>query len=70
MESVRDAVSGGSSGSRVQLRHELAHRSKDDRLALLREAGFAVTETPPPGAGLALKADLTLPWYRLQILRR
>ena len=64
--SHRDLVSGGE--STVQLRDEVRAMSKEDRRALLLDGGFSIDV--PPEYGLAMKADLALPWTKLRVVRR
>ena len=52
----------------TQLQHEVRSLGKDARQELLRSAG--VTLEIPAGAGLAMKADCSLPWLRLRKIRR
>ncbi len=66
IDRVREIVSCGDSVS--QLREEVKHLSKPERQELLRESGFTVDI--PPEQGLAMKADLALPWNKLRIIRR
>lgn len=66
MDKVRDLVSCGDSST--QLREEIKHLSKTERQELLHTAGF--TLDIPPEQGLAMKADLGLPWNKLRIIRR
>ena len=51
-----------------QLRHEVKSLGKEARQELLRSA--RVTLEIPPEAGLAMKADCSLPWLRLRKIRR
>ena len=66
LQQARERVSKGESST--QLRAEMHSLTKQERQSLLREAGFTVDI--PPDVGLALKADLALPWRKLRILRR
>ena len=59
-------MSGDSEGSHQQLCLEVRALSKDDRQRLLGDAG--VTVTLDATQCLAIKSELTLPWYRLRIL--
>lgn len=63
---MRDLVSAGD--SRSQMLAEIRHLSKDDRQNLLTSGGF--TLDIPPGQGLAMKADLGIPWNKLRTIRR
>ena len=47
---------------------ELRSLDEDDRNKLLREAG--ITINIPPEQGLAMKADLAIPWNKLRVIRR
>ena len=69
--SVRTTVSKGESSS--QLLNEVEHLSPEDRHAL----ATSFTSTPghlkvvlPPSTSLAIKADLSITWSKLQIVRR
>ena len=64
---VRSLISGGA--VLEQLQHEVHALSKDDRLKLLQEVGLLKADVPAD-EGLAMKADLSLPWNKLRILRR
>jgi hypothetical protein len=66
LHQVRERVSMGASS--VQLQVEVQSLTKDERQQLLRDAGFSVDI--PAEVGLALKADLALPWRKLRMLRR
>jgi hypothetical protein len=63
---IREVISGGDSAS--QFKEELKTLDKDGREELLRSAGF--TLDIPAEQGLAMKADLGLPWNKLRIIRR
>ena len=63
---MREAISKGSSVD--QLQHELKALSKEDRQSLLHEATDAVAVSN--NDVLAMKADLSVPWNKLRILRR
>lgn len=60
---MRDLVSGGDSTS--QLREEIRHLSRSERQELLHSAGF--TLEIPAEQGLAMKADLGIPWNKLRV---
>ncbi len=66
IDRVRDVVSGGDSAA--QLREEVKHLSKAERQELLHSGGFRLDV--PAEQGLAMKADLGLPWNKLRIIRR
>lgn len=63
---MRDLVSAGD--ARSQLQAEIRHLTKEERQRLLVDAGF--TLDIPPGQGLAMKADLGIPWNKLRTIRR
>ena len=67
---VRDVICGGPSGSSAQHADELRRLRREQQEDLLREAGLAPKGKATSGTGLALKADLHLPWYKLRKLRR
>ena len=68
LSSIRKTISGGEKGADSQLADEVQHTTKDRRLAILEQAG--ITPQIPEGEGLAMRADLSLPWYRLRQLRQ
>ena len=75
IERIRAVVSGKDAGdvsSRAQMRHEVARLPREERRVFLRDAGLSVpsTDSLAPGTGLALKAELALPWNKLRALRR
>ena len=47
---------------------ELKMLPRAERESLMREANF--TLTIPPEQGLAMKADLNIPWRKLRVMRR
>ena len=59
---LRDIISGGDNS--LQLKSELRILSKEEREAVLREAGLPVRI--PPAHALAMKADLGLPWAKMR----
>ena len=61
-------MSGGTADAEVQLVLEVTSLSKQARQKLLAEAGVG-TEIDATQA-LAIKSDLSIPWYRIRILRR
>ena len=65
---MRTAVSGSKSGARRQLADELKHTSREERQSLLKLAN--ITPEIPAGEGLAMKAELAIPWNKLRHLRR
>ena len=66
MEHVRQLVSSGD--STAQLQEEMKHLNKQERQQLLLDAGFTLDISPEQG--LAMKADLGIPWNKLRVLRR
>ena len=50
------------------LKRELLALDKSDRNKLLREVGMTIDI--PPEQGLAMKADLAIPWNKLRVIRR
>lgn len=66
LDRVREIVSCGDSPS--QFREEIRHLSKSERQDLLHSAGF--TLDIPAEQGLAMKADLGIPWNKLRVIRR
>ena len=70
MPHLRQTVSGGTVGSLMQQADELRRLRREDRDILLHEAGLAPHVMAGHGKGLALKADLYLPWYKIRKLWR
>ena len=66
LSECRDSVGG--SGSQVLVRHEIRRLGKEEREKLLRDAGLTVEIGCKKG--LAMKADLALPWSKLREIRR
>ena len=66
MANVRTLV-GGEDSSLV-LKEELRSLDKEERSKLLHDAGMTINI--PPEQGLAMKADLALPWNKLRVIRR
>ena len=62
----REIVSGGSPEQLLQ--KEIHHLSTSERKALLTEAG--ITVHIPADQGLAMKANLALPWKKMRDIRR
>ena len=62
----RSAVSGGE--GEYLLEREVTTLSVESRTQLLEKAG--ITLTIPEQQGLAMKADLALPWNKMRELRR
>ena len=50
------------------LRRELLALDKHDRNKLLRDVGMTIDI--PPEQGLAMKADLAIPWNKLRVIQR
>ncbi len=50
------------------MQEEIRHLNKEDRQSLLFSGGFTIDI--PPEQGLAMKADLAIPWNKLRIIRR
>ena len=65
---VRDSLSGGGEGVRRQLVDEMKATDKQVRERILKEAG--ITPEITAGEGVAMKAELALPWRKLCHLRR
>ena len=63
---IRSNISGGESSN--QLQEEVRCLPKEERQKLLREGGFTIDI--PPEHGLAMKADLALPWSKLRVVTR
>ena len=68
IESMRQNVCGGVDGSALQKVHAATVMGKESRELLLKEAG--IRRSCERGVGLAIKADLQLPWLKLRKLRR
>ena len=71
MEQVRDIVSMGSSTE--QLKYELTTTTREERQCLLDTVLCTCkssTISIPSEEVLAMKADLTLTWSKLRVLRR
>ena len=54
--------------TRTQLQAEVKMLSSEERQDLLKSVG--ITIDIPPEQGLAMKADLAIPWNKLRIIRR
>ena len=54
--------------TRTQLQAEMKMLSSEERQDLLKSVG--ITIDIPPEQGLAMKADLAIPWNKLRIIRR
>ena len=57
-------------GASAQQMHELQRLQREEREQLLRDAGIAPKVLCALGAGLALQADLHMPWHKLRKLCR
>ena len=66
LSSIREAVSGGN--STTQLQSEIRCLSKEERQQLLHKADLPVVI--PMDHALAMKADLSLSWDKLRIIKR
>lgn len=66
MNKIRERLSMGN--TTVLMCNELKIIPKEERIALMKEANFTVTI--PPDQGLAMKADLNIPWNKLRTMRR
>ena len=62
----RTIITANDGGS--QLQHEVRSLGKEARQELLRSAGISLEISPE--AGLAMKADCSLPWLRLRKIQR
>ena len=60
-------IIGGKDSSLI-LHRELQSLSRDERSKLLLDAGLTIDI--PPEQGLAMKADLAIPWNKLRVIRR
>ena len=52
----------------ILLREEIRSLSKNEKNNLLKDAGITLDISPEQG--LAIKADLTLPWNNIRMIRR
>lgn len=68
LSSIQKSISGGESSERIQLQSEIKLLSTEDREKLLDDIGIH-SETSAE-QGLALKADLSIPWNKLRVMRR
>ena len=62
------SVSGGGEDVRRQLQAEVRAMPRKERQKLLSEAGIGVEMNA--SQALAINAELAIPWYRIQVLRR
>ena len=65
---VAELVGGGAAGAKAQEVAQLRQLSSAEQDKLLEECGLKAHQ-PAPGTGLAIKADLALPWSQLRKLR-
>ena len=63
---IRHQISLGDDNA--QFTDEIKMLPSEEREKLMKEANFSITI--PPEEGLAMKADLCLPWRKLRIMRR
>ena len=69
MEVVRDIVSKGTPVEQFQ--HEVRCLTREDREAILDQAmGGAASIIIPAEQVLAMKADLSITWNKLRVMRR
>ena len=68
MSQCRAVITSSISSSSSLLEREITTLAKAERQALLQGAGVVVNI--PPEEGLAMKADLALPWSRMRDIRR
>ena len=68
MQSQRKMISGGELEAQAQLGLEVKALGQEGRQRLLREADVGINIDAIQA--LAIKADLSMPWYKLRILRR
>jgi hypothetical protein len=66
MSRVRKVLSVGDES--VQMSQEIRMIPKEERNELMKNANFHIVV--PPEEGLAMKADLCLPWKKLRMMRR
>ena len=65
---MRESVAGGIVTAKRQLVDELRMTTPDERQEFLKKAN--IVPTISHSEGLAIKADLTIPWSKLRHLRR
>ena len=66
LQQLREVISGGDASK--QLQDELHCLSSEERKQLLRDSGFRLDVSAEQG--LAMKADLAIPWNQLRTIRR
>ena len=69
LQQVREFISGGRDAAHQQLASEVLQLSRVERKELVKEAGLVASDLPVEH-GLAMKADLGLPWNKVRTLRR
>ena len=67
LANIRDAISGGQPMTQLQS-EVLMLPTEEKKKKLMREVNFTINI--PPECGLAMKADLSIPWNKLRVLRR
>ena len=65
LQDIRETISRD---SQSQFQAEVKAITKEERQKLLTSAG--ITIDIPPEQGVAMKADLAIPWNKLRIIRR
>ncbi|XP_070549699.1 uncharacterized protein [Ptychodera flava] len=68
IQKLRDQLSGGESGVREQLTHEMKSLDKSERAAILSNLGLL--PDMQEGDGLSLKVDMRLTWYQFRKLKQ
>ena len=68
VQSQRIVVSGGVEEAGVMMKMEVMALTREDRQKLLTQAGIGIHIDATQA--LAIKSGLSLPWYRIRILRR
>ena len=66
---LREVVCAGPSGASAQQAYGVKQLSTTDQEQLLQDAGLIPKASGALGSGLALKADLHLPWFKVRKLR-
>jgi hypothetical protein len=66
LSKIRSQIAMGD--STIQFNNELKQLPIEERKILMKEANFTISI--PPEQGLAMKADLNIPWNKLRIMRR
>ena len=65
LQEAREKISKGGESAAAQMQDELQSSTKAEREELLKAAGLAPGEIEA-GAGLAMKAELGIPWSKLR----